>query len=289
MSFRDFLFLIPLAGMWGGSFLFIKLALPYLESEAIVFWRMAVAALLLAPLALKRTSIVQNWKLFPHYLVIGFTNSTLPYFLLTEALKTLGAGETAIIQGVLPMVSMLLAYFWLREPLDRAALFGIPLGVAGVTLLVWGEVSFNPGEDGFAAVLALIAVAAYSYASIYTRRYLPSGDPFATAAFTLGIGALLVVPFMGSPLPEAPMPLEAWVGMAGLSLGSTALAYLGFFYMLNKIGPVKIATLAFMIPCFGVLWGVLFLGESLDGQTLFAFTVILLSMVLTTGILRAFR
>ena len=289
MTIRDLLILTLLASLWGGSFLFIKLAVGEISPPVIVFLRMAIASVCLLPFALMRGNIRDNLSLLPHFLVVGTANSLAPFLMIALALVTLNVGVASIIQGIIPLLSVLLAWVWLKEPLGKRAIAGLPLGLAGVVILAWGDLSFNPQHEGFAVLLAIGSVFSYSFAAVYAKRFLPRSDPFATTSFSLGIGALLLLPWLGPYWPEQLPSVTAWLSVLGLSLGSTAFAYILFYHMINKIGPGRASTVAFLIPGFGVLWGVLFLNETLNLRTIVAFAIILAGMVLTTDVLKSFR
>jgi len=78
----------------------------------------------------------------------------------------------------------------------------------------------------------------------------------------------------------------AWASIAGLALLCTAVAYLLYFRLIDHLGAARAITVTFLIPVFGVVWGALFLGETLSAAMAFGCAVILLGTALTTGVLR---
>lgn len=77
-----------------------------------------------------------------------------------------------------------------------------------------------------------------------------------------------MLPFFAASATLAPPPSwgnpSLWLALAALGLLCTAWAYILFFRLMENIGPVRSLTVTFLVPAFGVLWGVLFLGEQVS-------------------------
>jgi len=129
MKSRDTLDLLLLAAIWGASFLLMRLAVPAFGPVALAFVRVAGAALMLLPLLMLRgewDALKQHWKLA---LLVGVTNSALPFVLFGFATLSITAGLAAIFNAATPLASALLAWAWLREPMTRWRLLGLGLEV----------------------------------------------------------------------------------------------------------------------------------------------------------------
>jgi drug/metabolite transporter (DMT)-like permease len=86
--------------------------------------------------------------------------------------------------------------------------------------------------------------------------------------------------------PAAPVSLHAWGAVIALGVACTGVAYMLFFHLLATVGPARTITVTFVIPIFGILWGALFLGESVSPGMLEGCVVILIGTALATGVIK---
>jgi drug/metabolite transporter (DMT)-like permease len=140
MQPRDAARLLLLAGLWGGSFAFMRVAVPVLGPVWLAFSRVALAFAALLALALVRRAVpplAAHWR---DYLVVGIANSALPFALFCFAEQYVGAAIAAILNATSPFFAAAVAALWLREALTWRKLGGMALGLAGVVLLVgWSQ------------------------------------------------------------------------------------------------------------------------------------------------------
>jgi drug/metabolite transporter (DMT)-like permease len=288
MNTANLLRLILLAAIWGGSFLFMRIAAPVLGPAVLIEYRVAFAALFLALVGLflkKRLDVLANWK---HYLVLGFFNSALPFLLFAYAASTLTASVMAVVNATAPMWGALLGAAMTRQPISMRVALGLVLGTGGVALLVgFDPVTTRPGA-AIAIVAVLIAAMSYSVASQYTKT-AKSVEPFANAHGSMWAAALLVLPLV----PFFPAPAEPTVGIMGaaLALGivCSGIAYILYFKLIDEVGTTSALTVTFLSPVFGILWGALFLGEAIGWYTIAGSAIVLAGTALVTGFVPRFR
>lgn len=287
MNTANLLRLVVLAAIWGGSFLFMRIAAPVLGPAVLIEYRVAVAALFLALVGLvlkKRLGVRDNWK---HFLILGFFNSALPFLLLAYAASTLPASVMAVVNATAPMWGALLGAVMTRQPIGLRVALGLVLGTCGVALLVGLDpVTARPGA-GIAIVAVLIGAMSYSVASQYAKT-AKSVEPFANAHGSMWAAALLVLPLV----PFFPAPQEPTLGIMGaaLALGivCSGIAYILYFKLIDEIGTTSALTVTFLSPVFGILWGVLFLGETIGWYTIVGSAVVLAGTALVTGFVPQF-
>src|SRR5690606_18970208 len=117
MRGRDLAYLLILAAIWGGSFLFMRIAVPELGAFAMIFVRSAVAALVLLPVLFWRgkwPALRARWRPIA---VVGCLNSAIPFVLIAYAARELNAGLLSIMNAVTPLAGAAVAWVWLKESL----------------------------------------------------------------------------------------------------------------------------------------------------------------------------
>jgi len=287
MNTANLLRLVSLAAIWGGSFLFMRIAAPVLGPAVLIEFRVLLAALFLAAVGLflkKRLDLRSHWK---HYFILGFFNSALPFLLFAFAARTLSASVLSVLNATAPMWSALLGAAWMRQAVPGRTVLGLGLGTVGVALLVgFDHVASRPGA-GVAVGAALLAALSYGVASLYARS-AAKVEAFANAHGTMWTSALMVLP----ALAFFPMSGPATPGIAAavLALGvlCSGIAYILYFRLIEEVGTTSALTVTFLNPVFGILWGALFLGETIGWYTVAGSAIVLVGTALVTGFVPRF-
>jgi drug/metabolite transporter (DMT)-like permease len=283
MPLLDAARLVLLAGLWGGSFAFIRVAAPALGPFWLAFARVALAFAALFALALARRRLPPFMPQWRGYVTIGIVNSALPFALFSFAEQYVGASHAAVLNATSPLFAAIVAAAWLKEALSLRKLAGMGLGLAGVVLLVGWQAEPLTGAALLATLACLAAALCYGVASVYARCRMTGVPSPAVALYSQLTAAIALAPtLLFVPLPEPPTPLVVGNVLA-LALAATAVAYLLYFRLIATIGPARALTVTFLIPAFGVLWGYLFLGEPLAANTLSGCALILAG---TWGVVR---
>jgi drug/metabolite transporter (DMT)-like permease len=269
--------LLGLAAIWGASFLFMRILAPVLGAlwTAEIRVALAGAAMLLFMLASGRAmQFGSNWK---HYLVVGTLNSAVPFALFSYAALTLPAGYSAILNSTSPLWGALIGAIVFGEKFSVRKIAGLVIGIAGVAFLVrLGPAQFT--SEVLVAVLAgVVAALCYGVAAIYSKR---KSSHIAAPLMATGsqVGAMLVLlPFVPlSPIGGEVTPFII-VNACALALVCTAVAYFIYFRLIGDLGATKALTVTFLIPLFALLWGALFLQETVDLNTLIGCALVVLA------------
>ena len=222
--------------------------------------RIGVAAVTLSIVAWFLKKSLPRGKQWVPAAIVGIFYSAIPLFLWGYASQSLSASLLSIINATAPLFGMAISLIWLRERMSTRGISGLALGFAGVAVLVGGE-GFGEGN---APVLAIAAafVASILYGAISNYSQTMKGvDPYSNVLGSLWVATLLMIPLMiGFPLREAPS-VAAWSSVATLGILCTAIAYVVYFRLIEQIGAAPTLTVTYLIPVFGVLWGVVFLDE----------------------------
>jgi len=285
MKRRDLVDLLLLAMLWGGSFIFMRIAVPEFGPFAMVEMRVAIAALLLLAIMARQGGIADlraNWLPLS---VVGATNSAIPFTLIGYGMLSITAGFGGILNATSPLFAAIIAYVWLRERLAVPRVAGLFVGFAGVALLVWGRPAMSLGGDGVAIAVVLLGALSYGVAPNFTKRNLGGVAPLTIATGSQIAAALLLLPLAVLYWPQqVPSPL-AWAAAIVLGVASTGLAYILYFRLIRNVGPTRAIAVTFLVPMFGMLWGMLFLGEAVTAAMIAGCAVILLGTALATGLL----
>ena len=268
MPARALALLVTLAALWGGSFVFMRIAVSAMGPVPLTFVRVTLAALVLLSLDAARRDVPDLRTRWRGFAVIGLVNSALPFVLICFAEQTITASTAGILNATSPFFGAIAAALWLGEPLTARKSGGMALGLAGVALLVGLQPEPLTFTTGVAVAACLAAAVCYGLAGVYARKRMQGVPSFAIACGSQLSAAIVLAPVL--PFVSMPGPVTSWVvfNVVALAVASTAIAYLIYFRLIADIGPSRALTVTFLIPLFGVLWGYLFLGEAITANML---------------------
>lgn len=280
MPSRALALLLILAALWGGSFVFMRVAAPALGAIPLAFARTTLAAVVLLAIAVAQRKLPDFRTCWRDYAIVGIVNSAIPFVLFSFAGQHIAASTAAVLNATSPFFGALAAAIWLADPLTLRKVGGMSIGLAGVVLLVgWTPEPLSP--NALLAIGACLgATLCYGLGSVYTKRRLQGVPTFAIACGSQFAAALALAPL--APFAAVPGPVSTLVvlNVVALAVLSTAVAYLIYFKLIADIGPGGALTVTFLIPLFGVLWGFLFLDEPLTSNLLAGGALILIGTAL---------
>lgn len=280
--------LMSLVVMWGTSFLFTKIAVGGLPSELVAAGRLLVAAVLLVPfawwLAVRPAAGARLWVF---YVLIAIFGNVLPFSLIAWGQRFIDSGLAGILMAVMPLATLGLAHFLVPgERMTRYRAAGFLLGFGGVVVLM-GPDAFADISNGQGHLLPMLAVlgGAISYAvSSILARLRPSSDALFSAASTISLASLMMVPvllFTGDVRPIAAPETPALIAVLLLGIFATAIATIVYFRLVKSAGPSFVAQLNYFIPLWAVGVGILFMDEAPEPNHLYALGLILCGLLLT--------
>ncbi|PWT99395.1 MAG: EamA family transporter [Bacteroidetes bacterium] len=286
MKLQDIMALFGLAALWGASFLFIRIAAPVFGPLLAIQGRVTIAAAaLIIFLTITRRSahFKKRWK---QYLIIGTLNAAIPFTLIATAELTLPASMSSILNSLTPLFTALAVWGWMKEALSIRKWFGIVVGVIGVGILVgWSSLPFT-SETIVAIGLSVLSTISYGFAGVYAKKAFKGVPPLALATGQQAGAAVILLPFTFMQLPNSTDRIStvAVLSVVGLALFCTAIAYLLYFYLIDRVGPTKTLSVTFLIPVFGIIWGMIFLHEKLTIGMLIGLIIILSSVFLISDV-----
>jgi drug/metabolite transporter (DMT)-like permease len=278
---------VLLAALWGGSFLFMRLAAPAFGASALAALRVAVASAVLLPLLLftQPRAVAGCRGHWGALATVGLLNSALPFLCYSYAAQSISAGLASIFNATTPLWGALVARLWLGERLGAQRLLGLALGFAGVLGLAWDKASFKAGAagTGWAVLACLAATLMYGIAANATKRWLTGVPALALATGSQIVATLALALPAALAWPAQPIGATAWIAALALGVLSTGVAYVLYFRLIARVGPANATTVTYLIPLFAVLWGALALQEAVTLSMLAGGAVILLGTSLATG------
>lgn len=267
MSAHDWLILGILSLLWGGSFLFGRVAVAELPPFTIVLCRVGGGALILAvAVRAMGLSLPRDAGLWGSFFVIALLSNVIPFSLIVYGQKQVGAGLASILNATTPLFALIVTHFMTEdEKLTRLRLAGVVGGFLGVTIMLGPSAVDGLSGPLLAQAAILGAAFAYGWAVWYGRR-LRKLNPILAALGQLTAATLVMLPLTAvadQPWTLALPSLPTLGSLAGLAALSTALAYVLYFRLLARVGAGNSSLVTFLIPPSALLMGILFLGERL--------------------------
>ena len=257
---RDVAELIALAALWGGSFLFMRVAAQDFGAIPLVEARLALGALVLLPF-LWQSRAHFTPALWLRIAGIAAVNSVIPFALFAWGAERAPAGIGAITNAMTVMFTSLVAYLMYGERIGPRQFIGLVAGFVGVAILASGRTG---GQAVWPAALAGAAASlCYGLGINFVRRYLTGLPASAVAAANLLCGGVLLAPLALWTWPDHAIAAKAWGSAVLLGVLCTGIAFVLYYRLIGRIGAARASTVTYLIPLFGVIWAWLILSEPL--------------------------
>ena len=270
MSRHEWLLLIILSIVWGGSFFFVGVAVEALPPLTIVALRVSLATVaLLAVVQFSGMRMPSNPSIWVAFIFMGMLNNVIPFTLIVWGQTHIASGLASILNATTPLFTIVAAHLLTKdEKMTSNKVAGVIIGFAGVVIMIGHEALGGLGDSVFAQLAVLAAAISYSLAGIFGRRFAQSGiKPVVTATGQVTASSLILIPlavFYDKPF-TLPMPgFEIWSAILGLALISTAFAYVLYFRILSTAGATNLLLVTLLIPVSAILLGTAVLGEQLE-------------------------
>jgi drug/metabolite transporter (DMT)-like permease len=291
MGWRNFLWLLFLAALWGPSFIFIKVAVGEIPPLTLAAGRVGLAALLLyLILRLQGRAFPGFGSIWKHFAVMGFFSNALPFALFSWGEQYIDSALAAILNGMTPLFTILLAHFLIED--DRLTLpkfLGVLLGFGGLMLLIGPSLLGGIEATTWGLLAVAVAAASYGLAIVYSRKNLRGLPPLVGPAAQLTMATIYLLPL--SLLIEQPfrLALPSWQALGSLFILATvgtALAFVLYYRIMEKTSATYLSMVTYMVPVFGVILGVLVLEEKLYWNAYLGCALILLGVMIVNGIFK---
>ena len=288
MSPRNAIEFVLLAAIWGASFLCMRIAAPELGPTSVALLRCAIGAVTLLCIFFAQGALPTFKDKLSGIALVGVVNSAIPFVLLGYASLSLSAGVTSILNSLAPLWTAAIAFAWYKDRLSRLQVLGLILGTVGVVILVSGSGSATPALSMSTVVMAFVAAvaatAAYGFGANIARGKLTGVNPLAVAAGSQVAATLaLLGPGIATWPETTPTDARLWIAVLLLGVVCTGIAYLLFFRLIGSLGATRAVAVTYIIPVFGIAWGMLVLQEQLTPMIVLGAVIIVAGTALTTA------
>jgi drug/metabolite transporter (DMT)-like permease len=275
-----------LSVIWGMPYLFIRVAVEHLSPAVVVGTRTALAALVLAPLALRGRMfrpVLARWRWVAVFAVVEIV---VPFWMLTWAEVRLTSSLTGLLVASVPLFGAVIGVVLrlpdrirLGEGTDRRRLLGLVVGLAGVAALVGIDLR---GGDLLAAGAVLVAALGYALGPVIAAGRLGELPGVGVTVVAMGLAALCYLPWAVTQWPSAGVPGRAWASVVVLGVVCSAVAFLLFFPLVSEVGPGRATVITYLNPVVAASLGSLLLHEPLTRGMGVGFPLVLLGSWLAT-------
>ena len=281
--------LIILSIFWGGSFLFVGIAVEDFQPFTIAFLRVLIASLILwFAIIISSIKIPKTASIWCSFFIMGTINSAIPFSLIAWGQSNIPSGLASILIATTPLITVIGAHFYTTdEKITANRLIGILMGFVGVIVLLGPDLLGQIGRNFFGQLAIISAAILYALSSIYGRRYSKQKiPPLVIAAGQVTTSAIILFPtviLIDQPWLHSPASNISWAAIISLGVFSTAIAYLIYFRILATAGATNLMLVNFLVPITAIFLGIMVLGESISLQNILGMFFIGIGLTLIEG------
>ncbi|HYI52110.1 MAG TPA: DMT family transporter [Microbacterium sp.] len=274
---RAWILFAAMAVLWGMPYLFIKQAVESYSPASVVAGRTLLGALILLPFALRQGSLRPAFAKIGWVLAFGAIEMAGPFLLLSHAEQTLPSGLTGLLVATVPLFAALIAFGGGdRAVLKPVRMVGLFMGFVGVAIIVIGPGLAVGGTVGLVAIGEVLLVAVcYAIAPFIVARQLKGVPALGTITLALAAVGLFYLPIAFLTQHEVPTT-ESTVALVALAVLCTAVAFIVFFALIDRVGPSRAPLFTYVNPVVAIILGVIVLGEEITPGLVIGFPLVIL-------------
>ena len=275
MDRRSWSLLLVLGAIWGASYLFIKIGLRDLSPSMVAFVRIALAALVLLPVAASQGALSGVGSRAGWLALVGAVQVAGPFVLISAGEEEISSSLAGILVASVPLFTALLA-IWVdhEERSQGLRLGGVLAGFGGVALLLGVDLGGSGSAllGGLAVVLASLG---YAIGGLLVKHRLAGLAPVGMSAAVVAASAIFLLPPALLTAPEAAPGLGPAAAVAVLGVLGTGIAFVILYGLIASIGPARAWLVTYIAPGFAVVYGAVLLSEQVTVATLAGLALIL--------------
>lgn len=287
MSATDWLLLVVLSVLWGGSFYFAKIAVPEIPPLTLALGRVGIATVALALVArVMSEPFPRDPAVWQRLVIMAALNNALPFALMFWGQIYISIGLASILNATSPMFGVLVAHLMTHDDkLSVGRIVGLVAGFVGVVLLIGPDLLGELGTNLLAEFACLAASCSFAFGAVASRK-LRGLSPLMVATGQLSMSSMLLLPaalWFDSPSAVLTASTAAIGSMIALALLSSALAYLMYFRVLARAGATNALIVTYLNPVSAILLGIVLLHETIDVRQLAGLAAIFVGVAAIDG------
>jgi drug/metabolite transporter (DMT)-like permease len=282
VTWRGWAAFAALGIIWGLPYFFIKVAVQEISPFALAFSRVALATMVLMPIAWRRGALRSLAKHKAAIAAFGVVEFAIPFSLISLGERWISSSVTGILIAMVPLsIALIQRFFGVREALGGWRVAGLAMGFIGVAaLLGTGPITGMLGWAGVGCML--VSTLCYAVGPLIIQRHLRDLDSIGPLTASLCVAAIILLIPAAAEIPSRLPSTNALASIAVLGIVCTAIAMLLMFYLVNHAGASRATVITYINPVVATLLGVLVLDEHLGIGGFIAFVLILLGSWLAT-------
>jgi drug/metabolite transporter (DMT)-like permease len=266
----NFLLLSFVIVTWGYSWVLMKIGLGYMEPFTLAVWRCAIAAVTLLIYVKSRSIRLPGWRRWPDFIAVGLFQTTFLFGFMLLGMKRITAGKTSVLLYTMPVWTILLVHFYLREKINTRQWVGVVLGSMGIlTILGWDIFAKQDTDILFGELLIIVAAISWAASNIWVKKRMAGEDIYRISALQLIFGTLglLIIALPTHGVLSIEWTWKSVYVLLFTGLIASAVDFTIWFYLIKKLD-INITTFSSMlVPVFGLFFDWLILGSGLDWGT----------------------
>ena len=275
MQIKNYLQILLTSSLWGSSFLMMKYALEELNAYNISFYRILIGMLFINLLNFKKS----NFPIHKHFqlALVGLLWMSFPFYLFAKAEETITSSLAGLINGSTPIFISLIAVLVFKDKILKKQIIYLITGFIGIYFVSFGF--SNAFEDlNLGALLALLASISYGFAANIVQSLIKEYGSLQTLKIALRyatvISFILLILNTSFTLPTYEISLFP---MLLLGIGSSGIAFLSFYNLIDDVGAIAGSITVYIIPIFSMIFGYIFLNETTQIIQLIGIVTVIMS------------
>ncbi|MDO6828525.1 DMT family transporter [Poseidonibacter sp. 1_MG-2023] len=267
------LFLVTLFAIlgiiWGSNFIYMKMAAVYIDPMQVVFYRVLFGFIPVFLYAIYKNTIkLEHLKYSFHFFIMSLFAAVIYYYGFVKGSSLLLSGIAGALSGSVPLFSFLVASIFLKEEkITKLASIGVIVGFIGI-ILISGVINEDIEGSNLEGILAIVIGSLSVGASfIYAKKFITPLKIKAAALVTYQLGFALIILLLITDLEGINYiwnDFHSAIGMVlGLGLLGTGVAFIGYYYLIEKLGALKASSITYIPPVVALFIGFFIVGENI--------------------------
>ena len=262
-----------LSAIWGSAFYFIKISVSFHDPITVASLRLIIAAIFLYIFfKFNNYKFEFNFKIIFLIFIIGLIGNFIPFFLISWAEQSIQSNTAGLLLSVAPIVALILSHFFTKEDkFTYRKFFAIIMGLIGAIFILdldlkyFSNSTLNNSDNFLPKIAVIISAFGYVISSILAFK-IKNINIVSLTTFVTIFAALISLPFLIFYQSNnfTLNSFNSFYPLLYLGLFPTAIAFLMRFYLISKAGPIFLSYVAYLIPVFAIIWGYIFLKETIS-------------------------